>query len=42
MVALYFQTPDGAQPAVSGQTTIAGIVNIFANKLAQLPSSVVG
>jgi hypothetical protein len=42
LMGLYFQAPDGPQPSVSGQTTIPDIVNVFATKVAQLPSSVVG
>ena len=37
LMGLYFQQPDSAQPAVDGQTTIAGIVDVFAKRLAQLP-----
>jgi hypothetical protein len=40
MLALYFSSPDTAQPAVSGQTTISGIVNVFAQRLSSLPPSV--
>jgi hypothetical protein len=38
---VYFPSPDGAQPAVEGQTTIAGIVHIFEQRIAALPASVV-
>jgi hypothetical protein len=38
---VYFGQPDGAQPPVDGQTTVAGIVNVFAGRMAQLPASVV-
>jgi hypothetical protein len=38
LVGVYFATPDGAQPAVSGRTTIAGIVNLFESRLAAVPS----
>ena len=31
-----------AQPAISGQTTLGGIVSVFAQRLAQLPASVTG
>ncbi len=42
LMGIYFQSPDGPQSAVSGQTTLPGIVNLFATKLAQLPASDVG
>jgi len=41
LMGVYFARPDGAQPAVAGQTSVAGIVNVFATRLAQLPASVV-
>ncbi len=41
LMGLYFPQPDSAQAAVAGQTTIAGIVNVFAERLAHLPDSVV-
>jgi hypothetical protein len=41
LMGIYFPRPDGAQSPVAGQTTIAGIVNVFANRMAQLPDSVV-
>jgi hypothetical protein len=41
LLGVYFNQPDGAQPSVAGQTTIAGIVNVFATRMAQLPDSVV-
>jgi hypothetical protein len=41
LMGIYFPQPDGTQPAVAGQTTIAGIVNVFANRMAQLPDSIV-
>jgi hypothetical protein len=41
LMGIYFPQPDGTQSAVAGQTTIAGIVNVFANRMAQLPDSVV-
>lgn len=37
---LYFSQPKGAQPAVDGQTTVAGIVAVFEHRIAALPSSV--
>jgi hypothetical protein len=42
LMGIYFAQPNGAQPAVQGQTTIEGIVTVFANRLAQLPTSIVG
>jgi hypothetical protein len=42
LMGIYFAQPAMAQPAISGQTTIPGIVNLFATRLAQLPASVVG
>jgi hypothetical protein len=42
LMGVYFSQPDAAsQSAVAGQTTIAGIVNVFATRIAQLPASVV-
>jgi hypothetical protein len=41
LMGVYFSQPDGPQIAVSGQTTIAGIVNLFATRMANLPASVV-
>jgi hypothetical protein len=41
LMGIYFPAPDGAQAAVRGQTTLEGITNIFATRMAQLPSSVV-
>jgi len=42
LMGIYFAQPAAAQPAIGGQTTIEGIVTLFANRLAQLPTSVVG
>jgi hypothetical protein len=39
LMGVYFSQPDGPQPAVDGQTTIPGIVNIFATRMAKLPAS---
>lgn len=39
---LYFDTPNGTQPAVQGQTSVAGIVHLFEERIAALPSSVTG
>lgn len=36
LLGVYFQAPDGPQPAVAGQTTIPGIVDLFAKRLAAL------
>jgi hypothetical protein len=41
LMGIYFAQPDGAQSAVGGQTTIPGIANIFAARMAQLPSATV-
>ena len=41
LMGIYFPQPDSAQTPVAGQTTIAGIVNVFAERLAELPDSVV-
>lgn len=42
LVGVYFFQPDGPQAAVAGQTTVPGIVGVFAGRLAALPTSVVG
>jgi len=42
LLGVYFSKPDGAQMPVQGQTTIEGIVGVFAERLAALPTSVVG
>ena len=42
LLGVYFAKPDGPQVAVEGQTTIEGIVGVFAKRLAALPTSVVG
>jgi hypothetical protein len=34
LLGIYFPRPDGAQPAIRGQTTVEGIVNLFATRLA--------
>ena len=41
LIGVYFSQPDGPQAAVAGQTTIPGIVNVFAARLAALAPSVV-
>lgn len=38
----FFFVPDEAIPSVDGQTTVDGIVNVFATRLGRLPSSVTG
>ena len=42
LLGVYFSQPDGQQLPVEGQTTIEGIVRVFADRLAALPTSVVG
>ena len=42
LLGVYFAKPEGTQLAVEGQTTIEGIVGVFAKRLAALPTSVVG
>jgi hypothetical protein len=39
---LYFPDPTQPQPAVEGQTSVAGIVAVFGRRIAALPTSVVG
>jgi hypothetical protein len=41
LMGIYFPEPDAAQTSVAGQTTIPGIVNVFAQRMADLPDSVV-
>jgi hypothetical protein len=41
LMGLYFVHPNGPPTPVAGQTTIEGIVRVFAQRLAQLPASVV-
>jgi hypothetical protein len=38
---VYFPTPSAAQAPVDGQTTIAGIVHVFEQRIAALPASAV-
>jgi hypothetical protein len=40
--AVYFYLPAAEHLTVAGQTTLAGITNVFATRIAQLPASVVG
>lgn len=42
LLGVYFYVPEGPQLPVGGQTTITGIVGVFAARLAALPVSVVG
>jgi hypothetical protein len=42
LLGVYFSQPDGPQSAVEGQSSIPGIVGVFAARLAALPVSVVG
>jgi hypothetical protein len=42
LMGIYFARPDGAQDAVAGRTTIAGIVAVFEARLAKVPASVAG
>jgi hypothetical protein len=42
LLGVYFAQPAEPQMAVQGQTTIEGIVGVFAARLAALPTSVVG
>jgi len=41
LLGVYFSDADDPPPAIAGQTTMAGIVNVFAGRMAQLPASVV-
>jgi hypothetical protein len=41
LMGIYFPQPDSEQAAIAGQTTIPGIVNVFAERMSQLPDSVV-
>lgn len=41
LMGIYFPQPDGPQAPVDGQTTLAGIVNVFATRMANLASSAV-
>jgi hypothetical protein len=42
LLGVYFSQPDGPQSPVAGQTTVEGIVGVFAARVAALPTSVVG
>jgi hypothetical protein len=42
LLGVYFPSPDGPQSPIAGETTIRGIVGVFAGRLAALPASVVG
>jgi hypothetical protein len=41
LVGVYFLQPNGSLGPVGGQNSIAGIVNLFAARMAQLPAAVV-
>jgi hypothetical protein len=41
LMGVYFDQPDGPQVPVLGKTTVAGIVAVFAARLAKLPKAVV-
>ncbi|PZS19726.1 MAG: hypothetical protein DLM54_06475 [Acidimicrobiales bacterium] len=41
LMGVYFWQPDAPQAAVAGQTDMAGIVAVFASRMAALPASVV-
>ena len=41
LLGLYFPEPSATMPSIGGQTTVPGIVNVFENRLAQLPDSAV-
>lgn len=42
LLGVYFFDPDRPQLPVAGQTTVSGIVGVFASRLAALPASAVG
>lgn len=42
VLAVYFPQPDGRQGPVVGQSTVAGIVEVFQERLSRLPSSLTG
>jgi hypothetical protein len=42
LLGLYFPAPDAPLPAVAGQTTIEAATQLFATRLAHLPTSVTG
>ena len=42
LLGVYFPKPDGPQSPVAGQTSIPGIVGVFAGRVAALPASIVG
>jgi hypothetical protein len=41
LMGVYFWQPDAPQAAVAGQTSVSGIVGVFAARIAALPDSVV-
>ncbi len=42
LLGVYFPRPDGPQSPIAGETTIPGIVQVFAKRVAALPASIVG
>jgi hypothetical protein len=40
-MGIYFPEPDSKQSAIAGKTAIADIVDVFAQRMARLPESVV-
>jgi hypothetical protein len=41
LIGIYFAQPPAAQPAIAGQTSIEGIVTVFATRLSRLPDSAI-
>lgn len=37
LLGVYFAQPDTTQPAIAGRSTIAGLVDLFSTRIAQLP-----
>jgi hypothetical protein len=42
LLGIYFETPDGPQPPVDGQSTIAGIMGVLQQRIEALPAAEVG
>ena len=42
LMGVYFYFPAADQVTIAGQTTLAGITNVFATRMANLPAAVVG
>ena len=42
LMGVYVSQPNVTQPAIAGQTSIPGIVNVFATRVARLPASTTG